>query len=187
LSRFDLSTPGGRLKAYLDYTFVDHAFLRLGFQNAHWISEELVRTNQPWPHQLAGWKDKGIKTSINLRAEDNSEASVVEKLGMTYVQIPVDEVRPWTKIPDSAIAKYFEVVNNPANYPIFFHCRRGADRTGFFAALYRMALHHWDAKKAHNEARKIGMRWYYAGLKSQIYDFKPPSQAELQPSSGDRM
>ena len=42
---FDLKTPGGRAKAYLDYLWNDHAYLRLGFSNAHWISDELVRAN----------------------------------------------------------------------------------------------------------------------------------------------
>ena len=101
---------------------------------------------------------------------------------MKYIRIPVLEVRPWSQIPQGSIAKFFELVNNPENYPIFFHCRRGADRTGLFAALYRMALQRWDAVKAYNEARDIGMRWYYAGLKSQIYDFHPPAPDELQPA-----
>ena len=67
MAGFDLSTPGGRVRTYLDYLWNDHAYLRLGFQNAHWISEELVRTNQPWPHQLAEWKKAGVKTIVNLR------------------------------------------------------------------------------------------------------------------------
>ena len=67
MSRYDLSLPAGRRRAYLDYLWKDHAYLRVGFQNAHWISPELVRTNQPWPHQLKWWRDHGIKTVINLR------------------------------------------------------------------------------------------------------------------------
>ena len=112
---------------------------------------------------------------------------MVEGLGMNYVRIPVDEVRPWSQLPPGAIAKYFELLNNPKNYPIFFHCRRGADRTGAFAALYRIALQHWDAKKAYSEARDIGLRWYYSGLKSQIYDFHPPAATRIAactPNSG---
>src|SRR5258708_34260231 len=66
-SGFDLATTGGRVKTYADYLWNDHAYLRLGFQNAHWISDELVRTNQPWPHQLAPWKARGIKTVASLR------------------------------------------------------------------------------------------------------------------------
>ena len=65
-NRFDLTTPGGRFKAYADYLWNDHAYLRLGFQNAHWISPELVRTNQPWPFQRKRWKAAGIKTVIEI-------------------------------------------------------------------------------------------------------------------------
>jgi protein tyrosine/serine phosphatase len=147
------------------------------------LVDGLYRGGQPSEKGFQFLKEKGIKTIINLRAEDNREEAMVLKLGMRYIQIPVDEVKPWSHIPEGAIAKYFELVNNPANYPIFFHCRRGADRTGLFAALYRMALQGWDARKAYSEARDVGMRWYFGGLKSQINDFHPPpSKAELQPT-----
>ena len=113
------------------------------------LTEGLYRGGQPTAKGFQFLKEKGIKTVINLRAEDDAEKNIVEKLGMNYVRIPVDEVRPFSQLPSGAIAKYFELVNNPANYPIFFHCRRGADRTGAFAALYRIALQHWTPKLAH--------------------------------------
>ena len=145
------------------------------------LADGLYRGGQPDQKGFEFLKKQGFKTIINLRAESD-EANIVKQLGMNYVQIPIDELRPWSKIPDSAITKYFALVNDPANYPIFFHCRRGADRTGAFAALYRIALQHWTPKKAYDEARDIGMRWYYSGLKQQIYDFHPPAPAELQPA-----
>jgi protein tyrosine/serine phosphatase len=146
------------------------------------LAHGLYRGGQPTPEGFQILKDRGVKTIINLRAEDNSEQTLVQKLGMKYIRIPVDQVRPWSRIPESAIAKYFELVNNPQNYPIFFHCRRGADRTGIFAALYRIAVQHWDAPQAYDEARNIGMRWFYVALKSQIYEFHPPKPEELQPA-----
>src|SRR5438105_3538145 len=88
------------------------------------LTEGLYRGGQPTDKGFQFLKEKGIKTIINLRAEDNSEERVVEKLGMRYMRIPVEEVGPLTQIPEGAIAKYFELVNNPNNYPIFFHCRR---------------------------------------------------------------
>jgi protein tyrosine/serine phosphatase len=146
------------------------------------VSDGLYRGGQPTAMGFQFLKEKGIKTVINLRAEENSEGQLVEKLGMHYVQIPVDEVVPWSQIPQAAISKYFEIVNNPDNYPIFFHCKRGADRTGFLAALYRMAFQGWDSKKAYDEARNIGMRWYYTGLKAQIFEFHAPERVvDLQP------
>jgi tyrosine-protein phosphatase SIW14 len=146
------------------------------------VSDGLFRGGQPTQKGFELLRQRGIKTVINLRMENNDESGIVQKLGMNYVQIPVEEVRPWTLIPEAAIAKYFELINNPANYPIFFHCRRGADRTGAMAALYRIAVQGWTARKAYTEARDVGMRWYFQGLKTQLYDFKPPARAELQPS-----
>src|SRR5262245_59762907 len=59
------------------------------------LTDGLYRGGQPISKGFQFLKDKGIKTIINLRKEDNSEAKVVEKLGMNYVQIPIDEVMPW--------------------------------------------------------------------------------------------
>jgi protein tyrosine/serine phosphatase len=150
------------------------------------LTDGLYRGGQPTEKGFQLLKEKGVKTVINLRAEDDSEAHIVERLGMRYFRIPVDRVRPWSQMPPGAIAKYFELINNPQNYPIFFHCRRGADRAGAFAALYRMAIQDWSADKAYAEARNIGMRWYYVGLRSQIYDFHPPARTELQPAMNKR-
>ena len=141
----------------------------------------LYRGGQPTETGFHLLKERGIKTVINLRME-NDESNLVEHLGMNYVHIPIDDVRPWSQIPEAAIAKYFELVNNPAHYPIFFHCRRGADRTGAMAALYRMAIQGWDAKRAYSEALDIGMRPWYLGLKAQLYDFHPRERAKLQPA-----
>lgn len=147
------------------------------------IAEGLYRGGQPSSIGFQFLKEKGVRTVINLRAENDAESKTVQALGMNYVQIPVDEVRPWSQLSQASIAKYFELINNPANYPIFFHCKRGADRTGAFAALYRIAVQGWDARKAYNEARNVGMRWYFGGLRSQIYQFHSPGNvAELQPA-----
>src|SRR5438105_7442458 len=145
------------------------------------MADGVYRGGQPSDKGFQLLKEKGIKTVINLRME-NDESGLVQALGMNYVHIPIEDIRPWTQIPEAAIAKYFELINNRANYPIFFHCRRGADRTGAMAALYRIAVQGWTAKKAYSEARDVGMRWFYQGLKTQLYDFKPPVRAELQPS-----
>jgi protein tyrosine phosphatase (PTP) superfamily phosphohydrolase (DUF442 family) len=144
------------------------------------MADGLYRGGQPSDKGFQLLKERGIKTIINLRME-NDESGVVGQLGMNYVHIPIEDVRPWTRIPPAAVAKYFELINNPANYPIFFHCRRGADRTGAMAALYRIAIERWDAATAYSEARHIGMRSWYVGLKTQLYDFRPVSPSLLQP------
>jgi protein tyrosine/serine phosphatase len=77
--RFDLTTPLGRAMTYADYLWNDHAYLRLGFSNAHWISEELVRANQPWPHQIAAWRDRGIRSIVNLRGGFDASFHALER------------------------------------------------------------------------------------------------------------
>jgi protein tyrosine/serine phosphatase len=134
------------------------------------VDEGLYRGGQPVSEGFEFLKQKGIKTVINLRTEDK-EGDIVRGLGMKYVHIPV-RIHVWSKIPDEAIAKFFETVRDPANQPVFVHCRRGADRTGAMIGFYRISMQGWNGNDAYSEARKIGMRWWYPNVKGQIRNFK---------------
>ncbi len=134
---FDLSTPAGRRKAYLDYLWNDHAWLRLGFSNAHWISEELVRANQPWPFQLARWKARGIRTVINLRGRFEEsyhalETEACRRLGLELVDFTMDSREPPSRQRVLGAKRLFETVE----YPALMHCKSGADRAGVMSVLY---------------------------------------------------
>jgi protein tyrosine/serine phosphatase len=134
---FDLTTPLGRAKAYADYLWKDHAYLRLGFSNAHWISEELVRTNQPWPHQLAAWKARGIKTVINLRGGFDAsfhalEKDACERHGLAMVDFTITSREVPSRDRVIAASRLFETLA----YPALMHCKSGADRAGIMSVLY---------------------------------------------------
>src|ERR1700749_1295263 len=112
---FDLSTPAGRRRAYLDFALGDHRRLRLAFQNAHWISDELVRTNQPWPHQLAAWKARGIRTVINLRGGFDGSFYALEKepcarLGLELVNFTVASREVPTRAQVLGAKRLFETI-----------------------------------------------------------------------------
>jgi len=137
INKFDLSTPGGRRAAYLDYMWKDHAYLRLGFSNAHWISDELARANQPWPHQLAEWKRKGIKTVVNLRGGFDASFHALEKqaceaLGLNMVNFTI----PSRDAPSRERVRGAKELFETLEYPAMMHCKSGSDRTGLFSALY---------------------------------------------------
>jgi protein tyrosine/serine phosphatase len=138
LTTFDLTTRRGRLHAHLRYLWDDHAWIRLGFQNAHWISPELVRTNQPWPYQLKWWADRGIKTVLNLRGEPEKahhvlEADACARYGLTLVDHLVVGSREAPTLEQVLEAKrLFETIE----YPALMHCKSGADRAGMMAVLY---------------------------------------------------
>ncbi len=137
MSRYDLSLPAGRRRAYLDYLWKDHAYLRVGFQNAHWISPELVRTNQPWPHQLKWWRDHGIKTVINLRGGFDAsfyalEKEACERLGLKLVDFTVTSREAPSKEQIRGARDLFQTIE----YPALMHCKSGADRAGVMGVLY---------------------------------------------------
>ena len=134
---FDLSTLRGRSLTYLDYLWNDHAYLRLGFQNAHWISDELVRTNQPWPHQLAAWKAKGVRTIINLRGGFDASFHALEKdacqrLGLEMVDFTITSREVPSRARVLGARRLFETIA----YPALMHCKSGADRAGIMSVLY---------------------------------------------------
>jgi protein tyrosine/serine phosphatase len=141
LSRINLDLPGGRRRAYTHMIWNDHAYLRAAFQNAHWVGDQLVRTNQPWPYQLRWWRDRGIKTVINLRGGGYTTGAYVlereacERLGLKLVDFAVASRDPPSARQVVAAKAMFDEIA----YPAMMHCKSGADRAGLMSVLYA----HW--------------------------------------------
>jgi len=155
----DVTSPGGRVRTYAHYLWNDHAYLRLGFQNAHWISDELVRTNQPWPHQLAHWKRQGIKTVINLRGGFDGSFYALEKeacrrLGLELVNFTVASREAPTRAQVLGARELFERIE----YPALMHCKSGADRAGVMSVLY---MHFRKGKTIREAMDQLGLRYLH--------------------------
>ena len=154
---YDLTTPKGRLKTVLDYLRDDHAYLRLGFQNAHWVSPELVRTNQPWPFQLRWWKDRGIRTVINLRGGGYETASYVlerqacRDLGLNLADFAVSSREAPSRDQVIGARTLFDTIE----YPAMMHCKSGADRAGIMSVLY---AHHRLGLPLREAMTELGFR-----------------------------
>lgn len=158
-NRFDMTTPGGRVRTYLDYLWNDHAYLRLGFSNAHWISEELVRTNQPWPHQLAAWKKRGIKTVINLRGGFDASFHALEKHaceqhGLTMVDFTITSREVPSRERVLGAKRLFETIE----YPALMHCKSGADRAGIMSVFY---MHFRKGKTIREALDQLHLRYLH--------------------------
>lgn len=137
MKTFDLTTRPGRFWACLDFLWNDHAYLRLGFQNAFWISREMVRSNQPWPYQLKRWKREGIKTVVNLRGGFDAsffalEKDACERYGLNLVNFTVTSRDVPSKAAVLAARDLFQTIE----YPAVMHCKSGADRAGIMSVLY---------------------------------------------------
>ena len=135
---YDLSSPLGRARAYRDLLWNDHAYLRLGFQNAHWVGPDLVRTNQPWPFQLRWWRDQGLRTVVNLRGGGYEtgfyvlEREACARLGLELVNFAVASRDAPSRAQVNAAAELFGAIR----YPALMHCKSGADRAGLMSVLY---------------------------------------------------
>ena len=58
---------GGRWRAYVAATLADHGIFRLAYRNLHTVAPGMMRSNQPYPHQIAQAARAGVRTIINLR------------------------------------------------------------------------------------------------------------------------
>lgn len=137
MPEFDLSQSSGRLAALTDMTWRDHAFLRLWWQNAHWISDEMVRANQPWPFQIRRWAKRGVRTIVNLRGGMGTsfhqlEREACEQAGIRLVNFTVTSRGAPTAEQIRGAKALFESIA----YPALMHCKSGADRAGLMSVLY---------------------------------------------------
>ena len=170
MSRFDLSTPAGLRAAHRDYLWNDHAFLRVRFQNAHWISDELVRTNQPSPKQLEAWKARGIKTVTNLRGGFDPSFSALEKaacerLGLAMVDFTVTSREAPSKVRIRGAKEMFQTIA----YPALMHCKSGADRAGIMSVLY---MHFRQGKPIRESMTQLGWKYLHVRAgKTGVLDY----------------
>jgi tyrosine-protein phosphatase SIW14 len=144
-----------------------------GVANFHQVDEHVYRGAQPHGEGFAGLAKIGIKTVIDLRGEQ-SEQTAVESAGMHYVRLP------WSgfKAPaDSQIATVLSLLNDNSAWPVFVHCKRGADRTGTAIACYRISHDHWTNQQALAEAKTFGMSSMEVAMQHFILRFTVPSGA----------
>lgn len=136
------------------------------------LDHGLYRGGQPDADGFRYLRDLGIRTVVSFR-NDVSERQLVEELGMRFVSIPVSfRAFGWGDDFDlEDVRQFMAVVDDAEAGPIFFHCKRGADRTGSFAAIYRIARQGWDADRALDEASDRGMRWWYFPMRDQVRAF----------------
>lgn len=132
----------------------------------------IYRGAQPSEDGFKALKEMGIKTVINFRNENKKvqkEKQLVESLGMQYISIPWDGRREPKK---EDVNQFIELVKKSDSQPVFFHCRRGAERTGVMWASYRVAVDGWDPDKASEEMKKYDFRaFWFPHLTKFLYDF----------------
>ena len=134
-----MNTPEGRRRAWLDSLFVDHAVLRLGWDNfAEVIPGRIYRSNHPTPARLAAAKHKyHLRSVINLRGHrqcgsDALSRDATRTLGMVHIDRAFESRGAPHKDRILDLARIAGTLVEPA----LIHCKSGADRAGLASGLF---------------------------------------------------
>jgi protein tyrosine/serine phosphatase len=147
-----------------------------GLRNFHQVNEHIYRGAQPAVWGYKTLKSLGVRTVIDLRGDgiaEELEKNLVKKNGMEFISIPLDGHKAPLEWQMDDILKLLE---DQSKWPIYIHCRRGADRTGTVMACYRIAHDHWDNKRALDEAKTYDMDPGEKLMQAFILQFKPHPQ-----------
>ena len=146
---------------------------RIRIGNFGQISTNYYRGEQPVGRDYADLAAIGIKTVIDLQADgtNQDEARLVESAGMKFYRIPMT-----THVPPTAeqLASFLQIVNDPAQQPVYVHCAGGRHRTGVMTAVYRMEQDGWSPDRAFQEMKryKFGMDFLHPEFKRFVYGYE---------------
>jgi tyrosine-protein phosphatase SIW14 len=139
--------------------------------NFHQVNQGLYRGAQPREGGIPQLAALGIKTILNLRVADErsrAEEQEARAAGLNFFNVQMEGLdRPQ----DEQVKHALEIIGDPANQPVFVHCKHGADRTGVIIAIYRMTHDGWSTEEALREAKRYGLSMFQFGMKDYIKDY----------------
>ena len=116
------------------------------------VNDNYFRGSQPTAAQMESLKAMGVKTIIDLRRDYvPAERQWANELGLNYFNLPLLPGRAATK---EQTEYFLRLVNDPANAPVYVHCKGGRHRTGAMTAVYRITHDGWTAEQAFEEMLK---------------------------------
>ena len=116
------------------------------------VNDSYYRGGQPKEKQIQQLKLLGVKTIIDLRKDKKPEESQwAASAGLRYFNIPL---LPGKAATDDQTNYFLSLVNDPANWPVYVHCKGGRHRTGALTGVYRITHDGWTADQAFAEMLK---------------------------------
>jgi len=169
----DISSSSGRFWAHIHFHLMDHAFLRVFWNNFHQVCDEVYRANQPSPAHLQSYRDKGIKAVLNLRGFAQQsyalfEEDSCEKLGLELISVPLSS----SSAPQPE--KLLEIIGiiEKIPKPFVLHCKSGADRAGLVSALYLIVIKKLSVAEAKKQLsfKYLHLDFTKTGILDYIFD-----------------
>jgi protein tyrosine/serine phosphatase len=166
-------TPLARIHAWFDLLFLDHGLLRLCYRNRHRVSERLWRSAQPTPGDLTNLKQRGLKSVVCVRGGRAFGSWPLEKEACERLQLDLHKVaiRARQAPRKQDLLDLIDLLSS-LSYPALIHCKSGADRTGFVAAVYLIAVEGRSLEEAQQQlSLRFGhLRYSRAGVLRQVIE-----------------
>jgi protein tyrosine phosphatase (PTP) superfamily phosphohydrolase (DUF442 family) len=166
-----LATPWRRLLAWLDMLVVDHGLVRLVHPNWGEVAPGVFRSAQPTPQQLRrAVRRHGVKTVLNLRAERNCGAFILEEEACAALGVDLVNVRVRSRdVPTKELIWTLERLFRDVEKPVLVHCKSGADRTGIAGALYLLLV---EGRPVAEATRQLSKRYgHIRQAKTGVLDY----------------
>jgi protein tyrosine phosphatase (PTP) superfamily phosphohydrolase (DUF442 family) len=117
-----------------------------GVPNFAKVSDALWRGAQPTREGFQNLEEAGVKTIVNLQYVQD-DLPLLSGTRLKYLWLP--ELPGFPDNQDLVIL--LKVLDNPDNWPVFVHCKKGSDRVGYIVAAYRIIVQDWTADDAIHE------------------------------------
>jgi uncharacterized protein (TIGR01244 family) len=171
IKRWDAPLEGrwARVRAYANMLFVDHGVFRALYLNRHRVTHRFWRAAQPSPRDIDAIARLGVRTVVNLRGgrEYGSwplERDACRRNGLTLAEFVVRSREAPSRETILAAKRFFETVE----YPVLVHCKSGADRAGFMAALHLVLQ---EGRSVDEAAAQLSLRYgHFRFAKTGILD-----------------
>ncbi|MEW6130020.1 MAG: dual specificity protein phosphatase family protein [Acidobacteriota bacterium] len=143
----------------------------LKLKNFGQINNNYFRGARPADQDYQSLAAMGVKTIINLERKGDQEAQQkAEAAGLKFIRIGMSD----SDSPNDAdVQKFLSLANDPANQPIYVHCKGGRHRTGLVTAVYRIEHDGWTADQAYEEMKQFdfGYGFGHGDLKDYVYNY----------------
>ncbi|MCA3599881.1 MAG: tyrosine-protein phosphatase [Methylobacterium sp.] len=166
-----------RSAAWFDLLVRDFGVVRLLWKNRRQYGPMGWRSNQPMPWDI-GWAARhGIRSILNLRHDAPNHGGhalareKAEALGIAYETLIDVPVFSRTAPPGEHLLAIAERLRRLPR-PLLVHCKSGADRAGFIAALDRIVTQGASVRAAKDELslRHLHIRSSRAGILDAVFE-----------------
>lgn len=101
------------------------------------INPTFLRGGQPDQEGLDWLAAQGVKTEVDLRGSDRDNAwDPPSRYPLKVVRVAIEDFQPPTF---RQVEDFIQIVNEPANQPVYVHCKAGVGRTGVMTACWRIS------------------------------------------------